>query len=69
MPVGSVTCTVHMDALDPEAFEVLKVWGQASWSIMGGQQEDVRRVPEPAELVSPPDSDRPTWTPPLRYRR
>ncbi len=50
-------------------WQVFKVWDQTSWSIAGGQQQDVRRVPEPAELVSPPDSDKPTWTPPQRYRR
>lgn len=69
--VHRVTCTVHMDVLDPEAFDKcsrcrIKCPGP---SLADSRRTDVRRVPEPAELVSPPDSDKPTSTPPLHYRR
>lgn len=72
--VHGVTCTVQVDILDPEE----DPWNSKCprfgikrpgplWANL--QQEDVRRIPEPAEFACPPSSDKPTLTPPPHYHR
>lgn len=67
--IYSVTGLVHEDTLDPD--DNFKFGDQMFWSIAGRVRRlrDLICDPDPAELVSPPDSDRPTWTPPQRCRR
>lgn len=61
-----VQCILTYLTLKP-SLSIQGLWPNILAHLRADKQEDIRRVPEPAALVSPPNSDKPTSTRPLHF--
>ena len=61
-----VQCILTYLTLKP-SLSIQGSWPNILAHLGADKQEDIRRVPEPAALVSPPNSDKPTSTRPLHF--